>query len=120
MLVIAGAAVWYTYSKPGKGPPGRPSLSVAARVTYICNDGETMEATFYKGQPKPIEPGEPPAPSGRVKLVLSDGRNLDLPQTISADGSRYANSDESFVFWIKGDGAIVRENNIEKRYVRFR
>jgi membrane-bound inhibitor of C-type lysozyme len=119
MLAIAGAAVWYGYSKSGKNPPGRPSLSVAAQVTYICNDGETIEATFYKGQQKPVAPGEPPVPSGRVKIVLSDGRKFDLPQTISADGSRYANSDESFVFWAKGDGALVRENNVEKRYIQY-
>lgn len=118
MLAIAGAAVWYSYSKSVKSPPGRPSLSVAAQVTYICNDGETIEATFYKGQQKPVEPGKPPVPSGRVKIVLSDGRNFNLPQTISADGSRYANDDESFVLWSKGDGAIVRENNVEKKYVR--
>jgi membrane-bound inhibitor of C-type lysozyme len=118
-IAIAGAGIWYAKSKASKSPPGRQSLSVAAQVTYICNDGETIEATFYKGQPKPIEPGKPPVPSGRVKIVLSDGRNFDLPQTISADGSRYANSDESFVFWSKGDGALVRENNIEKRYTRY-
>jgi hypothetical protein len=42
---------------------------------------------------------------------------LDLNQTISADGARYANSDESFVFWSKGDGALVLENNVEKSYL---
>ncbi|HTW97059.1 MAG TPA: MliC family protein, partial [Candidatus Methylomirabilis sp.] len=63
-----------------------------------------------------VAPGEPPIPTGSVKIVLSDGRNFDLPQTISADGSRYANSDESFVFWSVGDGALVLENNAEKDY----
>ncbi len=58
-----------------------------------------------------------PLPSGSVKIVLSDGRNFDLPQTISADGGRYANSDESFVFWSKGNGALVLENNVEKSYI---
>jgi membrane-bound inhibitor of C-type lysozyme len=118
-IVIGGAGIWYAYNRLGKSPPGRPSLSIAARVTYICNDGETIEATFYKGQQKPVEPGKPPVPSGRVKIVLSDGRKFDLPQTISADGSRYANNDESFVFWAKGDGALVRENNVEKRYIQY-
>lgn len=59
----------------------------------------------------------PPIPSGSVKIILSDGRTFNLPQTISADGGRYANSDESFVFWSKGDGAMVLENNIEKNYM---
>jgi len=57
-----------------------------------------------------------PIPSGSVELVLSDGRTFSLPQTISADGVRYANSDESFVFWSTGDEALVLENGEEKEY----
>lgn len=92
------------------------SVAPIAQVTYICNGGKTIEAVFYKGESKPVEPGQPPIPSGSVKIVLSDGRNFDLPQTISADGGRYANSDESFIFWSKGDGALMLENNVEKNY----
>ncbi|MCX6761089.1 MAG: MliC family protein, partial [Candidatus Nealsonbacteria bacterium] len=36
---------------------------------------------------------------------------LDLPQTISASGIRYGNGDESFIFWGKGNGAFILENN---------
>lgn len=36
---------------------------------------------------------------------------MTLAQTISADGVRYANADESFVFWTKGNGAFVMEGN---------
>jgi membrane-bound inhibitor of C-type lysozyme len=88
-----------------------------AQVTYICNEDKTIDAAFYKGQINPVEPGEMPIPSGSVKIVLSDGRSFDLPQTISADGSRYANTDESFVFWSKGNGALVLENNVEKSHI---
>jgi len=35
---------------------------------------------------------------------------MTLKQTISADGARYVSADESFVFWNKGNGAIVQEN----------
>jgi len=87
-----------------------------AQVMYICNNNKTINASFYKGKTKLVKPGEPPIPSGSMKIVLSDGRSFDLPQTISADGSRYANTDESFIFWSKGDGALVLENNIEKNY----
>jgi membrane-bound inhibitor of C-type lysozyme len=62
-------------------------------------------------------PGQPPIPTGVVSLRLSDGRALDLGQTISADGARYANPDESFVFWSKGDGALVLEKGVEKTYI---
>ena len=80
-------------------------------VTYICTDGKTLTASFYKGKDKPIKKDEMPVPSGSLKLIFSDGRKMDLSQTISADGARYANNDESFVFWIKGNGARIYENN---------
>lgn len=113
VIIIAGAGIWYTYDKVNKNP----SPSPIAQVTYICNDNKTIYAAFYKGEVKIVKPGEMPIPSGSVKIVLSDGRNLDLTQTISADGSRYANSDESLVFWSKGNGALVLENNVEKNYI---
>jgi len=114
IIILVGAGIWYVNNKGNKSPSSSPSP--IAQVTYICNGDKTIDAAFYKGEPKTVEPGEPPIPSGSVKIVLSDGRNFDLPQTISADGSRYANSDESFVFWSKGNGALVLENNIEKNY----
>jgi len=115
VIIFAGAGIWYANNKGNKSPS--PSPSPIAQVTYICNGDKTIDAAFYKGEPKPVEPGEPPIPSGNVKIVLSDGRDFDLPQTISADGSRYANSDESFVFWSRGNGALVLEDNIEKSYI---
>jgi hypothetical protein len=45
-----------------------------------------------------------------VILQLSDGRNLTVPQTLSASGIRYANTDESFIFWSKGITAFTEEN----------
>jgi membrane-bound inhibitor of C-type lysozyme len=35
---------------------------------------------------------------------------LDLAQTVAASGARYADADESFVFWNRGNGALVLEN----------
>jgi serpin B len=88
----------------------------AAQAVYNCEEGKTMQAFFYKGKESAVEPGQPPIPSGNIKLVLSDGRNFDLAKTLSADGGRYANGDESFVFWDKGDNALVLENGAEKDY----
>jgi len=86
-------------------------------VSYLCNKQRAIDATFDRGVPPPaVVPGEPPIPTGSVSLVLSDGRRFTLPQTISADGARYANGDESFIFWSKGDGALVLENGVEKSY----
>ena len=115
IIIFAGTGIWYADNKGNKNLFLSPSP--IAQVAYICNGDKTIDAAFYKGEQKSVEPGEPPIPSGSVKIVLSDGRNFDLPQTISADGARYANSDESFIFWSKGNGALVLENNVEKSYI---
>lgn len=44
-----------------------------------------------------------------VSLELSDGREMTLPQTISASGARYADEEENFIFWNKGDTAFIDE-----------
>lgn len=112
LIIIIGVAIWYVNEKEDKDS----DMSLINQVTYNCDNNKTIEAAFYKGEDIPVELGEPPIPTGKVKLVLSDGRNFNLPQTISASGVRYANHDESFVFWSKGDGALVLENGMEKDY----
>lgn len=76
--------------------------TVTATASYACNDSKTINATFY---------------TGSTTIALSDGRTMTLSQTVSADGGRYANPDESFVFWSKGNGALVLENNVQKSYI---
>jgi len=89
-----------------------------ASVTYRCNEGKSIDAVYYKGDAKPAATADlAPVPSGSVDILLSDGRSMTLPQTLSADGGRYANADESFIFWSKGNGALVLENNEEKSYI---
>jgi len=75
------------------------SCSVSA--TFKCAGKKTISAEFDR------------APADQVKLKLSDGRDLTLPHAISADGARYANADESVVFWNKGDTAFLTENGKE-------
>ncbi len=67
----------------------------AANITahYSCNDGSTLVATF-------VTAGDAP---GSVTLQLAGGKTLSLPQTMSADGGRYAAG--KTVFWSKGNGA---------------
>ncbi len=67
-----------------------------ATATFKCADGKAIDATFY---------------DGKVDLVLTDGRSLELPQVISGSGTRYANADESFQFYSKGDTAFITENS---------
>jgi membrane-bound inhibitor of C-type lysozyme len=65
-----------------------------ATALFKCEAGKTIDATFY---------------ASSVDLKLSDGRSLVLPQAMSASGARYANEDESLVFWNKGDTAFITE-----------
>lgn len=71
------------------------SAAVVATADFKCTDGRDIKATFYNTS---------------VKIALSDGRSMTLPHALSADGARYANADESFVFWNKGNGAFIEEN----------
>ena len=86
-----------------------------ATVLYSCNN-KGITAVYYNGETKtPTDPDQPPTPGGSVVLTLADGSTMTLPQTISADGARYANADESFVFWEKGNSVMVLENGAEKK-----
>ena len=86
-VIVAGA----TWLVAAQGAFAETPVAVAS---FKCQDGKTIEASFY---------------TDRVDLKLSDGRALSVPQAMSASGARYANSDESFVFWNKGDTAFVTE-----------
>jgi len=90
-LVIGGYFLWQMYGQA-------PSEVPVAIATFSCEQGKTIGATFY---------------SKSVNLILSDGRKLVLPQAISASGARYANADESFVFWNKGNTAFISEGKVE-------
>jgi hypothetical protein len=61
---------------------------------FNCAENKTIQAFFLKDN---------------VSLTLSDGRHLQLPQGMSGSGARYVNTDESFVFWNKGDTAFIEE-----------
>lgn len=67
-------------------------------IYFFCQDKKTISVSF-KDQ--------------SAKIILSDGRYLDLPQAMSASGARYASSDENLVFWNKGDTAFLEENGTE-------
>jgi membrane-bound inhibitor of C-type lysozyme len=67
--------------------------------TFVCSSGERIEAVFD-------------TESNRVDLSLSDGRKLGLAQVLSASGARYANPEESIVFWNKGRTAFLQEGGV--------
>jgi membrane-bound inhibitor of C-type lysozyme len=78
--------------------PSEPAT--AARTLsafFVCTGGHSIRAVFNNGS-RP-----------RVELTLSDGRYVVLPQAKSGSGARYANQEESFVFWNKGQTAFIVE-----------
>lgn len=83
-------------------------------VKYLCSEGKTLIATYYDG-PSSTAPNGMPIPGGAVDLTLTDGTLMTLPHAVSADGARYANKGESFVFWSKGNTAFVQEGASQKQ-----
>ncbi len=118
VAVIIGA-VWYWMGlKQNAAPIPTGETAPLASVTYVCREGKTIAAQYYEGTTTPpVSPDMPPTPGGYVVLTLNDGSTMTLKQTISADGIRYANAEDNFVFWSKGNGALVLENNTEKSYI---
>ena len=74
----------------------------AAEARYRCSGGEKLIARF----------SPPGSPKGEVALTFDTGRELTLPQVMSADGGRYANGD--IEFWIKGRSATLTMNGVKK------
>jgi membrane-bound inhibitor of C-type lysozyme len=115
IVVVAVAAVAMRMHTPKLPPtPENPQNT----AYYSCNAGKKITAEFYESKVKPVQvPGQPPIPDGNVVLKFDDGKEMVLARTLSADGARYANADGSFVFWAKGNGILVLQNDEIKDYV---
>jgi membrane-bound inhibitor of C-type lysozyme len=74
----------------------------AAQARYMCSGGGKLKADF----------SPPGAPNGKVKLTFGTGRELTLPQVLSADGGRYA--DAHIEFWIKGRSATLTMKGVKE------
>lgn len=119
ILAWVGYFLWSGYGTV----PDIAEMPIATAM-YACDEGKTIAAEFYAAtSTAEVTPGEMPQPGGRVVIKLSDGRTLSLTQTVSADGSRYSDGNptiengESVVFWSKGNGALVLENNLDQTYI---
>jgi membrane-bound inhibitor of C-type lysozyme len=77
-----------------------PALATEAR--YTCSDGSELTANF----------SPPDAAKGSVALTFGTGRELKLPQVLSADGGRYADAD--IEFWIKGREATLTMKGVKE------
>lgn len=65
-------------------------------VKFVCAENKLIYVDFYKNF---------------VHLETEAWKSLYLPQTISASGARFANEDESIVFWNKGNTAFITEGD---------
>jgi membrane-bound inhibitor of C-type lysozyme len=77
-----------------------PALATEAR--YTCSDGSKLTAQF----------SPPDTAKGSVALTFGTGRELKLPQVLSADGGRYADAD--IEFWIKGRSATLTMKGVKE------
>ncbi len=116
ILILAAVFLWEYRTAPWLAPLLGTNATEGAqqqvgKASYVCNNDKTISATYYQGAAStaPATNGVPPAPNGSVALVMSDGRNLTLPQTISGSGIRYATADSQLVFWSQGNTAFVTE-----------
>ncbi|MGZ8548999.1 MAG: DUF333 domain-containing protein [Sulfuricurvum sp.] len=98
ITLIINIGIFYLYQKLlQKSPVVSESTSgITNAVSFSCTENKTIQALFFED---------------KAELILSDGRHMLLLHAISASGARYANTDESFVFWNKGDTAFIEENN---------
>lgn len=76
--------------------PAREVLAGRPGTLFECSGNKALKAEFVEES---------------VRLSLSDGRNLTLPQTVTSTGEvQYANANESFVFRNIGNAVFVQED----------
>ncbi len=92
LFALAGAAAILVLCTPAN----------ATEARYTCSDGSTLTANF----------SPPGAAKGSVALTFATGRELKLPQVLSADGGRYA--DAGIEFWIKGRSATLTMKGVKE------
>lgn len=116
IIAIALLGAWLYFAPPlvptAVAPTTENERTLQASAVYTCDAGKTISAMYYAGEaaPQPA-PGEPPVPTGSVDVAIGTDATTTLMQTLSADGARYGNADESLVFWSKGNQALVMRNN---------
>ncbi len=95
LLLLAALLALTHFVKNGRVVVALLAAKKPIHAVFNCDGGRTLDAVFR------------PAPADRVDLRLGDGRALSLPRALSADGTRYAASDGSAVFWDKGRNALL-------------
>jgi membrane-bound inhibitor of C-type lysozyme len=92
LFILAGVAAILASAAP----------ALATEAHYTCRDGSKLTARF----------SPPGTAKGAVTLTFGTGRELKLPQVMSADGGRYADAD--IEFWIKGQSATLTMKGVKE------
>lgn len=92
--VLGLIAILAFFAWPKDEPVETTDTTVIATARYQCDDDKFIDARYY---------------ASSVSLDLSDIRTRTLLQVVSASGARYADEDETFVFWNKGETAFIQE-----------
>lgn len=102
-FVIVAAAITafiFLINRDVPAPQAEMVPDMNPSYVFMCEDGRSIMATFHLPE------------DGTVDIGLSDGRTMILSHVMSGSGARYANADESFVFWNKGVSAIIEEGGV--------
>ena len=73
---------------------------------------EEMNAEFACSNDKSIKVVFISREQNSVQLELSDEREFELPSVMSDDGGKYANVDESVIFWNTPEATYLEEGGI--------
>ncbi|MDB5204015.1 MAG: Protein of unknown function periplasmic [Candidatus Taylorbacteria bacterium] len=116
LILVIVVALFWAVEENKNTEVSVPAISNSKQVSkdtviYTCDGGKTIVAAYHEGEVVEVKPGEVPVPTGSVDVSLNAADAIALKQTISGSGVRYANSDESFVFWNKGNEAILMRGN---------
>lgn len=78
-----------------KGGSSQTETEFSRTAVYICDGANAMEVGYGDDM---------------VEVRLSDQREFTLEEKVSASGDKYANEDDTAVFWVKGEDAFFEEN----------
>lgn len=94
-IVVIGTLLWKLPAKAPVAPPTEAPTGEISATFYDQKTGEKVDALFV---------------DHRVTFTNTKLGTMTLEQAISADGARYATTDESIVFWNKGDSVSIIQN----------
>lgn len=91
LIVLVFGYLWFTAETKTS-----EEISVVKEEDLVCTDGTEVNLKLLANE---------------NAIVTLDGTPYELSLAISASGARYANADESFVFWNKGNESMVLVND---------